>query len=113
MRLFKAMRKNPIKINKSFACNFCGKQIPPHKHGSCRNHCPFCLHSKHVDGNIPGDRSSSCHGLMDPINVEHNEKKGEVIVFRCTKCGKEHRNKIAPDDSRGALEELVKENLMR
>ncbi len=107
------MRKNPITINESFTCDFCGKQIPPHNHGSCRNHCPFCLHSKHVDGTIPGDRSSNCNALMEPVSIEYNGKKGEMIIFRCTNCKKEHKNKIAPDDSREALEKLVKQNLMQ
>ncbi|WP_419962425.1 RNHCP domain-containing protein [Psychrobacillus sp. BM2] len=30
---------------------------------SFRNHCPFCLFSKHLD-NYPGDRSSECQDLM-------------------------------------------------
>lgn len=49
---------------------------------SCRNHCPHCLYSKHVDIN-PGDREESCHGLLEPVGVEIDNKKGYVIIFKC------------------------------
>ena len=42
---------------------------------SCRNHCPNCLYSKHVDKN-PGDRQEDCHGMLEPIGIEIDSKKG-------------------------------------
>ena len=53
------MRKFTV-IDEEFECENCGKQVPKLGY-SCRNHCPYCLHSKHVDVN-PGDRSEKCHG---------------------------------------------------
>ena len=64
---------------------------------SCRNHCPSCLHSKHVDKN-PGDREETCHGILEPIGIETNSKKGYVIIFKCKKCGMIRKNKVAEDD---------------
>ena len=79
-------------------CEHCGKQVSPLEHGTYRNHCPHCLHSKHVDAQGPGDRASVCGGLMEPIGLDQDGKKGFVILHRCTKCSIERRNKAAPDD---------------
>ena len=40
------------KINEPFVCIQCGKTVPLAKK-TCRNHCPFCFTSLHVDGEIP------------------------------------------------------------
>ena len=84
-------------IDEEFICENCGKKVPKLGY-SCRNHCPYCLHSKHVDIN-PGDREETCQGLLKPIDVEINPKKGYVIVFKCTKCGAIRKNKAAEDDN--------------
>jgi formylmethanofuran dehydrogenase subunit E len=78
-------------INESFTCARCGKTVPPAS-SSCRNHCPFCLTSLHVDQN-PGDRSANCGGLMRVIDYEINSKKGVILVFKCETCGEIKRNK--------------------
>lgn len=91
------MRKNFIDINEGFVCEQCGRKVPPVTR-TCRNHCSFCLYSKHVDEFTPGDRESMCGGLMRPLRVEYDGKKGTVIIFRCEKCHKEGRNKAADDD---------------
>ena len=62
-------------IDESFICENCGRQVKPLGY-SCRNHCPYCLHSKHVDIN-PGDRQEQCHGILEPIGLELNSKKDE------------------------------------
>lgn len=36
------------KINESFICVNCKKYVPEAQK-TCRNHCPFCLTSMHVD----------------------------------------------------------------
>lgn len=82
-----------------FSCGHCGRDVLPLGSGTYRNHCPFCLWSKHVDAAGPGDRSSVCQGLMEPISSEHDAKKGGwMILHRCVKCGKTIPNKLAPDD---------------
>lgn len=83
--------------NNAFACGHCGAEVQPLQNGSVRNHCPECLHSKHVDIN-PGDRASTCHGLMRPVAVEQSGKKGWLIVHQCVRCGFTGRNKAALDD---------------
>jgi len=91
-------RKNFIMINETFICENCGKKNNPLK-GSCRNHCKYCLYSKHVDDKIPGDRKSNCKQLMIPIELDQSGSKGYIIIHKCIKCGKKIRNKVAEDDS--------------
>ncbi|EKD49625.1 MAG: hypothetical protein ACD_63C00091G0008 [uncultured bacterium] len=100
-------RKNfiAVKANQGFVCENCGKKIQPHKGGSFRNHCPYCLFSKHVDKGVPGDRKSECKGLMEPRGIVLSYK-GYVLVHHCLECGKVSNNKTAPDDSFDALIEL-------
>ena len=52
----------------------------------------------HVDLKTPGDRLSECGGLMKPIGIELNKKKGTRIKFLCEICGIKNYNRIAPDD---------------
>ena len=59
---------------------------------------------KHVDKN-PGDRLEECHGLLEPIGIEMNNKKGYIIVYRCKKCGQIRKNKAAQDDN---FDEILK-----
>ncbi len=86
------------KNDSGFVCANCGKSVPPLKVSS-RDHCPFCLCSLHVDIN-PGDRQNSCKGILKPIDLEYSQNKGYVLVYKCTKCGQTHKNKVANDDSR-------------
>ena len=83
--------------NTGFICVNCKVKITPLSNGSYRNHCPSCLYSLHVD-NMPGDRSNKCFGLMSPVGVRNNSKKGFQIIHRCKICGIEKVNRIAPDD---------------
>ena len=80
--------------NSSFKCKKCGFEVEPLNNGSYRNHCPNCLYSLHVDV-IPGERKSSCLGLMEPIDLIYNTKKGYQIVHKCQKCGQIQKNRIA------------------
>jgi DNA-directed RNA polymerase subunit RPC12/RpoP len=85
--------------NNAFTCAHCALEVLPLQNGSVRNHCPHCLHSLHVDVN-PGDRASDCLGLLEPVGVDYDGKKGWIVVHRCAKCGAERRNKAALDDPR-------------
>ena len=87
-----------IARQENFECENCGAEIKSLKHGTYRNHCPKCLWSKHVDEEGPGDRGSKCQGMMEPLKLDQDSKKGWVILHRCERCGKEGRNKAAPDD---------------
>ncbi len=92
------IRKNFIAINQAFVCAKCREENPKAKPGY-RNHCRNCLYSLHVDLEVPGDRQSQCHGLMQPLSVEISSRKGYVITHLCLVCQKKHRNKNAKDDS--------------
>ncbi|OIN88050.1 hypothetical protein COW80_03765 [Candidatus Beckwithbacteria bacterium CG22_combo_CG10-13_8_21_14_all_01_47_9] len=90
------------KVTEDFICEFCYRVV---KGDGYTNHCPHCLISKHVDELIPGDRKSTCGGLMKPIASQI--KSGRFIVFhRCTKCNKMTRNKAGKNDNVELLIEL-------
>lgn len=83
--------------NEGFLCAHCGTKVRPLANGSCRNHCPHCLWSRHLD-EVPGDRASPCGGVMQPVAVQRDARRGWMIVHRCTRCGTVKRNKAALDD---------------
>jgi len=89
-------QKKFVEMDEEFICENCHKKVSKLGY-SCRNHCPYCLHSKHVDKN-PGDRQEECHGILEPVSLEIDGKKGYVIIFRCKKCGAIRKNKMAKDD---------------
>lgn len=85
------------KKDSGFICASCGREVVPLGYSS-RNHCPFCLCSLHLDIN-PGDRASSCGGVMRPSAVRPDARRGFVITHRCEKCGHVQNNRAAQDDS--------------
>lgn len=93
------------KINETFICINCKKEIPLASK-TCRNHCPHCFTSLHVDWDIPGDRNTSCHGKMYPIQY-YLANWTMKILFECEKCHKEHRNKRSEDDEVEKLNWLI------
>lgn len=98
------MKKRFSKNDTGFVCAQCGHTVPPLL-SSSRDHCTHCLHSLHVDIN-PGDRANSCRGLLVPIGIEQNSKKGIVIKYHCNTCGAYHNNKAAPDDNYDTILEV-------
>lgn len=87
--------------NAGFSCAHCRAHVEPLTNGSYRNHCPYCLWSRHVDTQ-PGDRASRCRGMMEPVAVRAT-KKGLQLVHRCVRCGEVRVNRVAqqtiqPDD---------------
>ena len=92
-------------IDESFTCENCGKTIEPLVY-SARDHCPYCLFSKHVD-RLPGDRANECHGLLEPIKIE-KFKNTYKIVYKCQKCHQIHKNIMANDDDMDIIIELSK-----
>ena len=94
------------KKDDSFVCANCGNFVAPLGYSS-RDHCNKCLCSLHVDI-VPGDRQNDCKGLLVPVAIETNTKKGYVIVYKCQKCGKLHKNKTATDDDFEKILEIMK-----
>jgi len=104
------MHTNRQNINADFTCKNCGCYV-----SACsalsgvvhRNHCPYCLHSRHVDLFRAGDRLCACKSLMAPVGLTLKrswdkyaaQRGGEVmLVHRCTGCGELAINRIAADD---------------
>ena len=85
--------------NDAFVCKVCGRTVVPDGAGSNhRNHCPYCLHSQHLDIE-PGDRAADCGGVMEPIAVWVRKDKEWALVHRCRLCGALSSNRIAADDN--------------
>lgn len=95
-------------INADFTCRNCGRFVSANAAlagVNNRNHCPYCLWSRHLDLFDAGDRLSPCRALMRPLAlaVKHSRKKyggsGELmLVHRCEECGGLSLNRIAADD---------------
>ncbi len=91
-----------------FTCAVCGKEVHPEGASSeHRNHCPNCLSSLHLD-DIPGDRASSCKGVMEPIAVWVRDDGEWAIIHRCKKCGHLSSNRSAADDNPARLIAIAK-----
>lgn len=76
-----------------------------------RNHCPYCLWSRHLDLYTAGDRLSACKAPMQPLALtpkrsrnRYGHSRGELmLVHQCSDCGDLSINRIAADDDAHAL----------
>jgi hypothetical protein len=84
------------KINEPFVCIYCHFSVPKSQQ-TCRDHCPQCLHSLHVDVN-PGDRAADCGGLLKPVAWSRHKKKGLMIHYICEICSTKKVNKFLEHD---------------
>jgi len=85
--------------SESFTCKKCNNLVVPGGAGSNhRNHCPYCLTSKHLDID-PGDREADCGGAMEAIGVWVRKGGEWAIIHRCNVCGHISSNRIAADDN--------------
>ena len=64
-------------LDEGFICEHCNKEVKPLYYSS-RDHCPYCLYSKHVDIN-PGDRLNPCKGLLKQIEIEKHKDTYKII----------------------------------
>ena len=105
-----------------FTCRYCGAFV-------CsaialagvihRNHCPYCLWSRHLDLERAGDRLSACKAPMRPIGLikkktpkKYRNGAGELmIVHRCTGCERVSINRLAADDDPETLLAVFKRSL--
>lgn len=93
--------------DENFICENCHKEVKKLGY-TARDHCPYCLYSKHVDIN-PGDRQNSCQGLLKPIGIE-KFKDTYKILYRCENCGEDHKNIIAKDDDMNMIIKISSNN---
>ncbi|MBX9704519.1 MAG: RNHCP domain-containing protein [Silvanigrellaceae bacterium] len=84
------------KRNEEFTCQNCSANVPKSSQ-TCRDHCPYCLFSLHVD-NFPGDRASECKGTLKPVSWSVHKKKGYMIHYLCQSCGIKKVNKFLQHD---------------
>ncbi len=122
-RLNRSTRRNPNTMEKGFRCDHCGAHvytIPVIAGVNNRNHCPFCLWSRHVDYVKPGDRMSACKATMQPIGLTVKQsrdkftlhKTGELmLIHRCSECSKLSINRIAADDQAEMVAGVYRESL--
>ncbi len=89
--------------DENFVCENCKRNVTKLNY-SARDHCPYCLYSKHVDIN-PGDRLNTCMGMLVPIDIE-KFKDTYKIIYKCEKCGMIHKNIAANDDNMDKIIEL-------
>lgn len=87
-------RTTPTQRDEPFVCARCGADVPRGGRRP-RDHCPRCLHGKHVDV-LPGDRASTCGGLLVPIAVD-SSPKGWMLRYRCDACGMDRTNRVLDD----------------
>ena len=88
--------KRFIMKDENFICEQCHKDIKQLGY-TARDHCPYCLYSKHVDV-LPGDRMNECKGLLKPIGIE-KYRDTYKIIYECEKCHQKHKNIMAKDDN--------------
>jgi hypothetical protein len=93
-----------------FKCRYCRAEVHALQRLSGvqnRNHCPFCLWSRHVDHTHAGDRMSACKAIMQPIGLTVKQSRNKygwasygelMLIHRCSECGKLSINRIAADD---------------
>lgn len=93
--------------DENFICEKCHKEVSPLGY-TARDHCPYCLYSKHVDIN-PGDRENTCKGLLKPIGIE-KFKDTYKILYRCEKCHELHKNIVAKDDDMNMIIKISSNN---
>lgn len=106
-----------------FVCKHCRSYVSAHMLFSGvqnRNHCPYCLWSRHMDLFKAGDRLAACKAEMQPIGLalKQSAKKygpigsGELMLIHlCTECGKASLNRIAADDDAATVLEVYEESL--
>ena len=87
-------------VDEEFICENCHQNVEKLNY-TARDHCPYCLYSKHVDIN-PGDRANECQGLLKPIDIE-KFKDTYKIIYQCEKCGEYHKNILAMDDDMNSV----------
>ncbi|MHB8133053.1 MAG: RNHCP domain-containing protein [Anaerolineaceae bacterium] len=80
-----------------------------------RNHCPFCLWSRHVDLWQAGDRLSACKMPMRPIGLTFKKLKNKygsalgelMLIHQCSDCHAISINRIAADDDIQKILEIM------
>ncbi len=110
LRIGPTKRRQVLLAEEGFRCAHCHAYVVSHPILSGvqhRNHCPYCLWSRHLDLYQAGDRMAACKSPMQPVGMSMKREmkrygpsnSGELmIVHRCLDCEKISANRIAADD---------------
>jgi hypothetical protein len=116
------MRLTHSSINQDFRCMHCRSYVTTERMYSAvnnRNHCPYCLWTRHLDQYQPGDRLSACKAAMQPVGLtikETHKKYGSrysgelMLIHHCRDCGQISINRIAADDFLPSIQEVYRES---
>ena len=111
-------------FDSGFHCNHCQAYISTDAMLSGvqnRNHCPYCLWSRHLDLYEAGDRLAACKAVMKPIGLTQKQTRkkytsrqpGELMIIHlCIECSSVSINRIAADDEVRTIREVF-ENSFR
>ena len=104
------MRKYQTSTFGDFKCGHCSVWVSSMNMLSGvqnRNHCPYCLWSRHLDLCSAGDRLSACKSGMKPIGLTMKKSRNKyqlsprgelMLVHQCVECNTLSINRIAADD---------------
>jgi hypothetical protein len=107
---YSSLYGNLDRKNQDFRCMHCHNYVSAEAilagvHN--RNHCPYCLWSKHMDLFAAGDRLAACKAPMQPVGLTLkriqkkylSENQGELmLIHQCGDCARLSINRIAADD---------------
>lgn len=117
MKLYPGIRTLDV-YEDGFECLHCGVFItadPAISGVHNRNHCPYCLRSRHLDLFAAGDRLAACKAPMKPLGLTFKRSRNKyarredgelMLIHQCQVCGKISINRIAADDVAETLMEV-------
>jgi len=118
------MKGSRIDINSDFKCQHCGSYVSSAKMLAGvknRNHCPYCLWSRHLDLLEAGDRLAACKAPMRPVGLTLKRSRNKytglaggelMLVHQCTDCERISINRIAADDIPEVIIEIFDASLV-
>ncbi|AGT91576.1 RNHCP domain-containing protein [Rhodococcus qingshengii] len=90
---------NSISKTDTFSCIQCGLTVMTYgPDGDRRNHCPSCLHSRHLFDQVEGG-PSDCGMRMAPISIAVLRSGDWMIIHRCAQCLELTSNPVSRDDN--------------
>jgi hypothetical protein len=112
-------RAGRSRTDDGFHCKQCHAYVSPASFPGGvrnRNHCPYCLWSRHLDLYVAGDRLAACKSPMEPIGLtrkitikKYGSDHGELMLIHlCTECNRVSINRIAADDDPESVFNLFK-----
>ncbi|MER6910558.1 RNHCP domain-containing protein [Streptomyces sp. NPDC000594] len=81
-----------------FDCVRCGATTAPEPGGAPRDHCPRCLHSRHLT-TPPNGGPTACGAPMSPISIAVAHAGELTVIHRCDDCSALTSAPVRPDDN--------------